>query len=88
MDSSVSSLKFAKPETREVVSKILKFAKDKEPLLERRTHSPLLERRTSLLLPWETPHRTHQGAREEDVLEAQIHRGQAHVQETWQRPRV
>jgi hypothetical protein len=30
MDSSVISLKFAKPETREVVSKILKFAKDKE----------------------------------------------------------
>ena len=30
MDSSSSSLKFAKPETREVVSKILKLAEDKE----------------------------------------------------------
>ena len=30
MDSSGSSLKFAKPETREVVSKILKLVEDKE----------------------------------------------------------
>ena len=49
IESSDSNLKFDKPKTQEAVSRILKYAEDKE-----KAHSILLERGMSLALAWET----------------------------------
>ena len=49
IESSGGNLKFDKSETQETVSRILKYAEDKE-----KAHSILLERGMSLALAWET----------------------------------
>jgi hypothetical protein len=68
VDESGSSLKFAKLETTEAVSRILKYAENR-----RRAHSLLPERGTSLALAWETPStQATYGARKADDLEARI----------------
>ena len=82
-NASGTSLKFDNPTTEEAVSKILKYAEDKE----KSSFKPSRERdKLSLGLG----NKEHTGrtrwAREKDDLEARIQRGQAHVQETWPRP--
>jgi hypothetical protein len=78
VDSSSSSLKFAKPKIGEVISKILKLAEDKE----KGAFNPSRERDELTIALGNLEHigRTR-GAREEDILEARIHRGETHVQE-------
>ena len=49
-ESSSSNLKFDKLETQEAVSRILKYAEDKE----KGSFNPSRERETSLALAWET----------------------------------
>ena len=82
IESSDGNLKFDKPEIQEVASRILKYAKDKE----KGSFNPSRERDELSLGQGQGAHRSHQGAREKDDLEARIRRGQAHVQETWPRP--
>ena len=82
-ESSGGNLKFDKPETQEAVSRILKYAEDQE----KGSFNPSRKRdELSLGLGNKEHMGPHQGAREKDDLEVRIRRGQAHVQETWQRP--
>ena len=82
-ESSGGNLKFDKPETQEVVSRILKYVEDKD----KGSFNPSRERDELSLGLGNNEHiRPHQGAREKDDLDARIRRGQAHIHETWPRP--
>jgi len=84
-EASDNSLKFDNPVTKEVVSKILKYAEDKE----KGSFKPSRERgELSLALGNSEYTDRTRGLGKKNDLETRIQRGPTHVQEIWQRPRV